>query len=131
MTDLNVRAWLSLVVLALMMGVLLFLSAGTVRYWHAWIYLLLFFGMSAAITLDLMRHDPALLARRMRGGPTAERRPLQRFIMLGASLGFIGLLIVPALDFRFKWSVVPPGVVMIGDALVGGEFPIVVPTALK
>jgi protein-S-isoprenylcysteine O-methyltransferase Ste14 len=117
MTDLNVRAWLSLVVLALMMGVLLFLSAGTVRYWHAWIYLLLFFGMSAAITLDLMRHDPALLARRMRGGPTAERRPLQRFIMLGASLGFIGLLIVPALDFRFKWSVVPPGVVMIGEAL--------------
>jgi hypothetical protein len=54
MTDLNVRAWLSLVVLALMMGVLLFVSAGTVRYWHAWIYLLLFFGMSAAITLDLM-----------------------------------------------------------------------------
>jgi protein-S-isoprenylcysteine O-methyltransferase Ste14 len=33
------------------------------------------------------------------------------------SLGFIGLLIVPALDFRFKRSVVPPGVVMIGDAL--------------
>ena len=114
---LNVRAWLSLAVLALIMGFLLFLAAGTVRYWQAWIYLLLFFGLSAVITLDLMRHDPALLERRMKGGPTAERRPLQRFIMLGASLGFIGLLVVPALDFRFKWSAVPLAGVVIGDAL--------------
>jgi protein-S-isoprenylcysteine O-methyltransferase Ste14 len=117
MMDLIARAWLSLAILALIMGLLIFVSAGTVRYWQAWIYLVLFFGMSAVITLDLMRHDPALLARRMRGGPTAERRPLQRVIMTGASLGFIGLLVLPSLDFRFKWSVVPPGIVMIGDAL--------------
>jgi protein-S-isoprenylcysteine O-methyltransferase Ste14 len=99
------------------MGFLLFVSAGTVRYWQAWIYLSLFFGMSAVITFDLMRHDPALLERRMKGGPTAERRPVQRFIMLGVSLGFIGLLVVPALDFRFRWSVVPLTGVVIGDAL--------------
>jgi protein-S-isoprenylcysteine O-methyltransferase Ste14 len=117
MTNLNVRAWLSLAVLAVVMGFLLFVTAGTVCYWQAWIYLALFFGLSAAITLDLMRHDPALLERRMRGGPTAERRPLQRFIMLGASLGFIGLLVLPALDFRFKWSVVPLAGVVIGDVL--------------
>ena len=115
--SLYVRAWLSLAVLALIMGLLLFIAAGTVRYWQAWIYLLLFFGLSAVITLDLMRHDPALLERRMKGGPTAERRPLQRFIMLGVSLGFIGLLVVPALDFRFKWSAVPLAGVVIGDAL--------------
>jgi protein-S-isoprenylcysteine O-methyltransferase Ste14 len=117
LTDLNARAWLSLAVLALIMGLLLFVCAGTVRYWQAWIYLSLFVGMSAVITLDLMRHDPALLARRMKGGPTAEPRPQQRFIMLGASLGFVGLLVVPALDFRFKWSAVPLGGVLIGDAL--------------
>ena len=80
MTSLNVRAWLSLALLALVMGFLLFVAAGTVRYRHAWIYLLLFFGLSSAITLDLMRHDPALLERRMKGGPTAERRPLRRFM---------------------------------------------------
>jgi protein-S-isoprenylcysteine O-methyltransferase Ste14 len=116
-TSLNVRAWLSLAVLALIVGFLLFVSAGTVRYWQAWIYLLLFVGLSAVITLDLMRHDPALLERRMKGGPTAERRPLQRFIMLGASLGFIGLLVLPALDFRFKLSVAPLGGVVLGEAL--------------
>ncbi len=50
-------------------------------------------------------------------GPTAEQRPLQRFIMTGASLGFVGLLVVPALDFRFKWSAVPLDGVVAGDVL--------------
>ena len=111
------RAWLSLAVLAVVMGALLFVPAGTLRFWHAWIYLALFLGLSAVITRDLMRRDPALLARRMKGGPTAEPGPLQRFLMLGASLGFIGLLIIPALDFRFGWSHVPLGGVVAGDVL--------------
>ena len=117
MATLEVRAWFSLAALAVVMGLLLFGSAGTVRYWHAWMYLLLFFGLSAAITLDLIRRDPSLLERRMKGGPTAERRPLQQLIMLGASLGFISLLVLPALDFRFHWSVVPLAGVVLGDVL--------------
>jgi protein-S-isoprenylcysteine O-methyltransferase Ste14 len=117
MPTLQVRAWLSLAALAVIMALLLFGCAGSLRYWHAWVYLLLFLGLSAAITLDLMRHDPALLERRMKGGPTAEPRPLQRFLMLGASLGFIAMLVVPALDFRLGWSVVPLGGVVLGDAL--------------
>jgi len=101
----------------MVMGLVLFISAGTIRYWQAWTYLLLFVGMSAVITLDLLRRDPALLERRLKGGPTAERRPVQRLIMLGASLGFIALLVVPALDRRFQWSVVPIGGILTGDAL--------------
>jgi protein-S-isoprenylcysteine O-methyltransferase Ste14 len=117
MATLKVRAWLSLAALAAVMGLLLFGSAGTLRYWQAWVYLLLFFGLSGAITLDLIRRDQALLERRMKGGPTAERRPLQRLIMLGASLGFISLLVLPALDFRFHWSAVPVGGLVLGDGL--------------
>ena len=115
--NLTLRAWLSLAILVTAMGLLMFAAAGTARYWQAWIYLLLFLGLSAVITLDLLRHDPALLERRMKGGPAAERRPQQRLIMLGASLGFIGLLVVPALDARFKWSTVPLAGVVIGDVL--------------
>ena len=107
------------------MAALIFGCAGTVHYWQGWIYLSLFVGMSAAITLDLIRHDPALLARRMKGGPTAERRPLQRLIMLGASLGFVGLLVIPALDFRFKWSEVPPAGVLGRDILFALGFGVI------
>ncbi len=118
MTNLNTRAWLSLTVLAVVMGLLLFVPAWSIHYWQAWVYLAVFMGTSSVITLYLMRHDPALLERRMKGGPTAERRPVQRFIMLWASIGFIALLVVPALDFRFKWSTVPISVVAFGNVLV-------------
>ena len=37
--------------------------------------------------------------------------------MMGASLGFIGLLLLPALDFRFRWSVVPLPLILLGDVL--------------
>lgn len=117
MATLKGRAWLSLAVLAVVVGLLLFGSAGTLRYWQAWVYLLLLVSLSGATTLDLIRRDPALLERRMKGGPTAERRPQQRIIMLGTSLGFIGLLVLPALDFRLHGSTVPLGVVVLGDAL--------------
>jgi len=121
-TNVNTKAWISLAVLAPVIGLLLFVPAGTLRYWQAWVYLSIFTGASILTTLYLIRHDPALLERRMRGGPTAERRPAQKLIMLGTSLGFVGLLVVPALDVRSGWSIVPPGLVLLGDALVIAGF---------
>jgi protein-S-isoprenylcysteine O-methyltransferase Ste14 len=104
------------------MGLLVFVPAGTVRYWQAWAYLSIFTGASVLTTLYLIRHDPALLERRMKGGPTAEKQPTQKLIMLGTSVGFVGLLVVSALDARFGWSVVPLGAVLFGDALVIAGF---------
>jgi protein-S-isoprenylcysteine O-methyltransferase Ste14 len=66
----------------------------------------------------LSRRDPALLERRMRGGPTAEPERAQRIIMWLVSLGFVALLVVPALDHRFGWSELPPGVALAGNVLV-------------
>jgi protein-S-isoprenylcysteine O-methyltransferase Ste14 len=120
--SLALRAWLSLAALAAIMGALLFGCAGTLVYWQAWVYLSLFFALSALITQDLLRRDSALLQRRMKGGPTAEGRPLQRLIMFGASLGFVSLLVVPALDFRHGWSPVPVTGVVIGDVLFAVGF---------
>src|SRR5215831_9278124 len=118
MKSLKRRAWLALALLAAVMALLLFVPAGTVYFWQAWVYLVLFFGVSVFTTLSLMRHDPALLERRMSAGATAERRPAQKLIMLGTSVGFIALLVVPALDHRWGWSDVPPIGVVVGDALV-------------
>ena len=122
MKNLKARAWLALAVLAVVMALLLFVPAGTVRYWQAWVYLSIFFGAAALTTMFLMRKDPALLERRMSGGPTAEKQPTQKFIMLCTSLGFIALLVVPALDYRFAWSTVPLSGVLVGDALVAVGF---------
>jgi protein-S-isoprenylcysteine O-methyltransferase Ste14 len=107
------------------MGLLLFVPAGTAHYWQGWVYLALFVGASALTTLYLLKRDRALLERRMRGGPTAEKRPMQRFIMICTSIGFIALLVVPGLDRRFGWSEVPLALVVVGDALVAIGFSLI------
>jgi protein-S-isoprenylcysteine O-methyltransferase Ste14 len=117
MASLAYRAWLSLVLFAAFLAALLFGSAGTLRYWQAWVYLFLLLGLSALLTQELLRRDPALLERRMKGGPQAERRPAQRVIMIGASLAYLSLLAVPALDYRFHWSSVPVAGVVLGNVL--------------
>jgi protein-S-isoprenylcysteine O-methyltransferase Ste14 len=125
LNNLNLKAWLGLVFLAIAMGLLLFLSAGTPQYWQAWFFLTVFFGASFSITVYLMKRDPALLKRRLSGGPTAEKEKTQKIIMSLTSIGFIGLLVVPAVDYRFKWSRVPLYMVIAGDILTALGFYIV------
>jgi protein-S-isoprenylcysteine O-methyltransferase Ste14 len=119
---LTTKAWLSLVALAIGMGAILFIPVGTISYWQAWLYLAVFIGASAFTTADLVKRDPALLERRLRGGPTAEQEPVQRLIMAVASLCFVALLVVPALDHRFRWSNVPLPMVVAGSVLVALGF---------
>ena len=125
MDTLNKKAFGSLVVLFLVMAALLFLTAGTIRYWQAWVYLTVFFGASVLITLYLAKNDPALLKRRMSGGPWAEKERAQKIIMVFTSIGFIALIVVPALDFRFGWSAVPPSLVAAGLMLVAIGYTII------
>ena len=115
---LNIKAFVGLLFLLLVMAALLFIPAWTLDYWQAWTFLAVYFAWSLAITLYLMKRDPRLLQRRMSGGPTAEKEPTQKIIMLFTSLGFISLMIFPALDHRFAWSRMTPYLALIGDMLV-------------
>ncbi len=118
MSSLNKKAFGGLLILFVVMALLLFAPAGTLAYWQGWVFLAVYFAFSLVLTLYLMKKDPALLARRMSGGPFAEKEPVQKIIMGFASLGFIGLLMVPAIDRRFGWSQMPLYVTLAGDALV-------------
>src|SRR5262245_12107112 len=125
MKRLHLRAWLGLVVLAIVMGLLLFVPAGTIGYRQAWVFLAVFFGTSLLITIYLMKKRPALLERRLRGGPTAEKENTQKVIMFFTSIGFIAVLAVSALDHRFGWSAVPVYLVIAADILILTGFYIV------
>jgi protein-S-isoprenylcysteine O-methyltransferase Ste14 len=118
MSLLHKKALAGLLILAAVMAALLFGPAGTLDYWQAWTFLAVYFTASVAISLYLIKKDPALLRRRMSGGPFAEKQPVQKIIMSLTSLGFIGLLVVPALDRRFAWSHMPPALALSGDLLV-------------
>jgi protein-S-isoprenylcysteine O-methyltransferase Ste14 len=118
MNTLNLKAFAGLLFLLLVMAGLLFLPASANHFWQAWVFLVVFFTPSLAITVYLMKKDPELLERRMSGGPTAEKEPAQKIIMLLVSLGFIGLIVIPALDHRFGWSQMPTAMALAGDGLV-------------
>jgi len=118
MNVLYLKAMGGLAILFLVMASLLFLPARTFAYWQAWVFLAVYFSASIAISLYLITSDPALLARRMSGGPFAEKEPAQRVIMSITSLAFVGLLVLPAIDHRLRWSELSPGAALAGNVLV-------------
>src|SRR3954462_5128684 len=119
MTSLATRALLSAGGLFVVMAALLFVPPWTLDGWHAWLFLAVYFGSSVVLMLDLAKRDPALLERRMKAGPWAEERLTKKIIMTITSLGFVGLLVIPALDRRFGWSHVPAAVALIDPSAIG------------
>jgi protein-S-isoprenylcysteine O-methyltransferase Ste14 len=106
-----IRAAMAVIVL----GVLFFLPAGTWKYWEAWVYMgILFIPMLFALNY-LMKHDPALLARRMR---TRETEATQKRVVSWSLVYFTLAYILPGFDKRFGWSGVPFYVVIVADLIV-------------
>ncbi len=111
------KLWFQLVVISVLIPLALFLSAGTIDYWQAWVYLALNAVSSVPLIL-LISNDPILLENRTDAGPAAERRTIQKVIVLCAALPAIAVFIVPGLDRRFGWSEVPTLVSILGDLLI-------------
>lgn len=125
MTDLNKKAWIGLICLAFVLGLLLFIPVWSIDYWQAWVYIVNFFACSSIITIYLMKHDTALLQRRIHGGPAAEKQKTQKIIQSFAQIGFIAIFLVSAFDHRLGWSHTALFEVIVGDVLVMTGFYIV------
>jgi protein-S-isoprenylcysteine O-methyltransferase Ste14 len=117
------------IVQLVVLGLLLFLPAGTFDYWQAWVLVVL--AISTWISgVYLLRADPATLQGRTRGGPTAETRMVQKVAIGGLWLSLATMLVVSVLDHRFGWSSVPTAISLVGDVLVavGLAVPVLVVT---
>jgi protein-S-isoprenylcysteine O-methyltransferase Ste14 len=99
-------------------GSMLFLPAGTFNYWRAWVFLAVFALSTLIPSLYLLRTNPAALERRMRTGPVAETRPVQKFVSVVLGFSLVALIVVSVLDHRFGWSPVPTAISLVGDVLV-------------
>lgn len=122
MGSLMARTFLGFAFLMLVLGLALFVPAGSLGFWQAWVFLAVFATCTMLITAYLMRYDRRLLASRVKAGPIAETQKGQRIIQSLASLFFIALFIVAGLDYRFRWSAVPPAVSLIADGFVALGF---------
>ena len=122
MNSLIVKTISGFAFLMLILAIALFLPAGSLRFWQAWVYLAVFAGCTILITVYLLNNDRELLAGRIQAGPVAETQRTQQIIQSLASLFFLSLFIVPGLDFRFGWSNVPPVVSLMSDGLAALGF---------
>jgi protein-S-isoprenylcysteine O-methyltransferase Ste14 len=112
------RAWLRQSISLPIFFALLLAPAGTLNYWQAWVYGILFAATSIGIGVYFLKHDPKAVARRMDVGPGAEQEPSQKIIMTLVLIGFVLLIVVPGFDRRWHWSSVPAWLAILADALV-------------
>jgi len=100
------------------MGALLFLSAGTLNWPSAWVYLAVMIGFSLTLGVSLARRDPGLMNERLsppiqRDQAAADKVLLS--ILLVAIFAWLGLM---GLDFRYGWSAVPSWLLAIGGVVL-------------
>jgi protein-S-isoprenylcysteine O-methyltransferase Ste14 len=96
-------------------GLMLFLPAGSLRYWQAWMFLATLFLPVLFVVSYFLRRDPDLLVRRLQ---YKEKEREQRLIVKLANLAFFLGFLCPGLDYRYGWSAVPAWASLLADALV-------------
>jgi protein-S-isoprenylcysteine O-methyltransferase Ste14 len=118
MENLGKRAVTGVLRFQLVLAALIFVPAWSLTYWQGWLYWSILLVAHLAITLYFLRHDPALIERRMKAGPGAERRPSQKLIQAVAAVAVCALIVGSALDHGLGWSSVALPLVIGADALV-------------
>lgn len=111
-----------LIQMPFIIGLFVFLPAGTFNYWQGWLFNATFSLSALWVTLYMAIKDPALLERRMNVGPQAEKEPAQKLIMWLAIIFFTAFIILPGFDYRFQWSQVPFWVVILGNVFIALSF---------
>ena len=110
---------------------LLFLPAGTLNYWQAWVFIGVFTIATMVPSIYLARTDPAALQRRMRAGPLAEARAIQKIVVIGAFADLVAMVVLSVLDHRMGWSSVPPWLCLLGDVVVAAGLGIAMLTIVQ
>lgn len=88
----------------LLVGLLIFLPAGTLDFPKGWLLMGLLFGPMFIAGLVMLRKSPDFLAKRL---DVKEKRSAQQGVVKLSGLMFIAGFVVAGLDFRFGWSVMP------------------------
>ena len=95
-------------------GLLLFLSAGSFRYWQGWLLMGILFVPMFVAGFVLMAKNPDLLRKRLNA--KEEEKEQKKVVGLSALL-FIAAFVVAGLNWRFQWCVLPDWAVWVAAAL--------------
>lgn len=115
LSELKKKIFIRFIMVPIFMGLILFLPAGTLYYWQAWIYCSVLLIPASFVVYYFLKKDPELLERRMRMREKEEKQ--KAIIKIGYVLFFIGF-IIPGLDYRYHWSNVPVHLVIAANVIV-------------
>ena len=88
----------------MLVGLLIFLPAGTIHYAGGWLLMGILFVPILLAGIVMLAKSPALLEKRLNG---KEKGTAQQRVVALSALMFIGGFVVAGLDHRFGWSSVP------------------------
>lgn len=98
----------------LLLSALLFIPAGTLNYWNAWLLIGILFIPMFITGIILMVKNPDLLRKRLY---SKEKETEQKSVILFGDLMFICGFVVAGLDYRYQWLVLPKWLVIVGTAM--------------
>ncbi len=93
----------------LITGAMLFLPAGTLEYYNAWLFIALLFTPILVMGIVLLIKAPELLRKRLE---MKEREKEQKSVVALSGLLLTGSFIVAGFDHRLGWSHVPNAIVI-------------------
>lgn len=96
-------------------GLMLFLPAGSLNYWQAWVFMSVLFIPPVFVISFLLKYDPELLERRMK---FKEKETQEKTIIKIAQLFFFIGILIPGVDYRYGWSDVPVWLVIISNVII-------------
>jgi protein-S-isoprenylcysteine O-methyltransferase Ste14 len=100
------------------LALLLFVSAWTLAYWQAWLYWLLSTAAALTTALYFLRHDPALMRRRLEIGARAEPLQSQKTIQRIGGWLYAAMFVVAGIEHRVHGAQVPAPAIFVADAIV-------------
>ena len=101
------------------LGILIFLPAGSFHYWQGWLLMGILFVPMFVAGLVLMAKNPELLRKRLNA---KEQEAEQKTVVKLSGLLFIAAFVVAGLNWRFGWWVLPDWAVWVGAGLFLGSY---------
>ena len=103
----------------IVLGILLFLPAGSFRFWQGWLLMGILFMPMFAAGLVMMGKNPELLRKRLNA---KEKEAEQRTVVKLSGLLFILAFVVAGLNWRFGWWILPNWAVWVAAGLFLGAY---------
>ena len=98
----------------IIIALLLFIPAGTLNYWNAWLFIGILFVPMFMVGIILLIKNPDLLRKRLN---SRENESEQKVLLVLGGFMFIGGFVFSGLNYRFQWMIIPKWMIIIATII--------------